>query len=66
MRQLRVQHDLEIHKIDLRDQPCRNHDEELILQFWVCLTSSVVQWSEFLAADPEVPDSILGAVRFSE
>jgi hypothetical protein len=27
---------------------------------------SVVQWSEFLATDPEVPVSIPGATRFSE
>jgi hypothetical protein len=26
----------------------------------------VVQWSDFLAADPEVPDSIPGAARFCE
>jgi photosystem II stability/assembly factor-like uncharacterized protein len=26
----------------------------------------VVQWSDFLAADPEVPSSIPGAARFSE
>jgi hypothetical protein len=26
----------------------------------------VVQWSEFLAANPEVPGSILSATRFSE
>jgi hypothetical protein len=30
------------------------------------LTASVSQWSEFLATDPEVPGSILGATRFSE
>jgi hypothetical protein len=30
------------------------------------LTVSVVWWSEFLATDPEVPGSILGATRFSE
>jgi hypothetical protein len=29
-------------------------------------TASVVQWSESLAADPEVPSSIPGATRFSE
>jgi hypothetical protein len=29
-------------------------------------TASVVEWSEFLATDPEVLDSILGASRFSE
>jgi hypothetical protein len=29
-------------------------------------TASVVYWSEFLAADPEVPGSIPGAARFSE
>jgi hypothetical protein len=27
---------------------------------------SVVWWSEFLATDPEVPDSILGATRYYE
>jgi hypothetical protein len=26
----------------------------------------VVWWSDFLAADPEVPGSILGTARFSE
>jgi hypothetical protein len=30
------------------------------------LTSSVVQWSEFVATDPEVPGSIPSATRFSE
>jgi hypothetical protein len=30
------------------------------------VTASVVLWSEFLAADPEVSDSILGTARFSE
>ena len=29
-------------------------------------TASVVQWSEFLATDTEVPGSIPGATRFSE
>jgi hypothetical protein len=29
-------------------------------------TASVVQWSDFLAADSEVPGSIPGAARFSE
>jgi hypothetical protein len=29
-------------------------------------TTSVVWWSEFLAADPEVPGSIRGAARFFE
>jgi hypothetical protein len=29
-------------------------------------TASVVYWSEFLAADPEVPGSIPNAIRFSE
>jgi hypothetical protein len=28
------------------------------------MTASVVQWSEFLAADPEVPGSMPGATRF--
>jgi hypothetical protein len=30
------------------------------------VTASVVWWSEFLAAKPEVPGSILGATRFYE
>jgi hypothetical protein len=29
-------------------------------------TAPVVYWSDFLAADPEVPGSIPGAARFSE
>jgi hypothetical protein len=29
-------------------------------------TASVVWWSEFLAANPEVPGAILSATRFSE
>jgi hypothetical protein len=29
-------------------------------------TASVVSWSEFLAADTEVPDSILGAITSYE
>jgi hypothetical protein len=42
-----------------------------ILRFYnnfVCisLTVSVVSWSEFLAADTEVPGSIIGATRFYE
>jgi hypothetical protein len=28
-------------------------------------TASVVQWSEFLATDPDVPGSIPGVTRFS-
>jgi hypothetical protein len=32
----------------------------------VCVAASVVQWSEFLATDPEVPVSIPGATTFSE
>jgi hypothetical protein len=34
--------------------------------FEIVLTFSVVQWSEFLATDPEVPSSISGATRFYE
>jgi hypothetical protein len=30
------------------------------------VTASVVWWSEFLAANPEVPRSIPGATKFSE
>jgi predicted membrane-bound mannosyltransferase len=30
------------------------------------LTASVVYWSDFLAADPEVPGSISGAATFFE
>jgi hypothetical protein len=30
------------------------------------MTASVVQWSEFLATDPEVLGSIPGSSRFSE
>jgi hypothetical protein len=30
------------------------------------VTASVVLWSDFLAADSEVPGSIPGAARFSE
>jgi hypothetical protein len=29
-------------------------------------TASVVEWSEFLATDPEVPGSIPGPTKFSE
>jgi hypothetical protein len=29
-------------------------------------TASVIKWSEFLAANPEVPGSIPGDTRFSE
>jgi hypothetical protein len=29
------------------------------------MTASVVQWSDFLVANPEVPGSIHGAARFS-
>jgi hypothetical protein len=29
-------------------------------------TTSVVQWSEFLATDPDVPGSIPDATRYSE
>jgi hypothetical protein len=31
----------------------------------IVTTASVVWWSEFLATEPEVPCSILGATRFS-
>jgi hypothetical protein len=38
--------------------------------FFLCIyhksTASVVEWSEFLATDTEVPGSISGATRFSE
>jgi hypothetical protein len=30
------------------------------------MAASVFLWSELLAADPEVPDSIPGTARFSE
>jgi hypothetical protein len=33
---------------------------------FTCGLASVVQWSEFLATDPEVPSSIPGDTRFSE
>jgi hypothetical protein len=40
------------------------------LLFYKCFVyvkiASVVQWSEFLATDPEVPSSIHGASRFSD
>jgi hypothetical protein len=36
------------------------------LTFEKGMTVSVVYWSDFLTADPEVPGSIPGAVRFSE
>jgi hypothetical protein len=36
-----------------------------LLRGWV-KNASVVRWSEFLATDPEIPDSIPGAIRFSE
>jgi hypothetical protein len=38
----------------------------LFLSLALISTASVVQWSDFLAADPEVPGSIRGAARFSE
>jgi hypothetical protein len=47
-----------------------NTDENLINNNFplleVSLTSSVIQWSEFLATDTEVPGSIPGATTFSE
>jgi hypothetical protein len=36
------------------------------LRNFVLVTASVVYWTEFLATDPDVPDSIPGASRFSE
>jgi hypothetical protein len=36
--------------------------KELATQMDIC-TASVVEWSEFLATDPEVPGSILGTTR---
>jgi hypothetical protein len=30
------------------------------------VTASVVQWSEFLSTDPEIPGSTPGPTRFSE
>jgi hypothetical protein len=38
----------------------------IILQLLTQVIASVVQWSEFLDADPEVSDSIPGATIFSE
>jgi hypothetical protein len=43
-----------------------NYSAESLSTFWTNLTVSVVSWSEFLAADPEVQGSILGAAIFSE
>jgi hypothetical protein len=39
---------------------------EFILLIPLKQTASVVLWSEFVATDPEVPDSIPGYNRFSE
>jgi hypothetical protein len=39
----------------------RQHEQQSLPE-----TASVVQWSEFLGTDPEVPGSIPGATRFSE
>jgi hypothetical protein len=39
------------------------------MQFWILNTdnqASVVWWSQFLAAKPDIPGSIPGATRFSE
>jgi hypothetical protein len=42
-------------------------DNSIIFSFRCYIeTTSVVQWSDFIAADPEVPGSIPGATRFSE
>jgi hypothetical protein len=38
--------------------------QDLVRASHVLLTAYVVQWSEFLATDPEVPGSIPGATRF--
>jgi hypothetical protein len=38
----------------------------LLVASHVSVTASVVQWSEFLVANPEVPGTIPGATRFSE
>jgi hypothetical protein len=32
---------------------------------WIVQTASVVQWSEFLATDPEISGSISGSTTFS-
>jgi hypothetical protein len=41
-----------------------NNDFEKL--YTEAMTASVVKWSEFLAANPEVTGSIPGATRFSE
>jgi hypothetical protein len=38
----------------------------LLKQIINVLTACMVQWSEFLATDPEIPGSITGATRFPE
>jgi hypothetical protein len=38
----------------------------ILVTSYPSLTASMVQWSEFLATDPKVPDSIPGATRFSK
>jgi hypothetical protein len=43
--------------------PTRSYIYRLII---LKMAASVVQWSEFLATDPEVAGSIPGATRFSE
>jgi hypothetical protein len=52
---------------------CRSHKAAVQLKARTVLslvasidTASVVQWSEFLAANPELPGSIPDATRFSE
>jgi hypothetical protein len=37
-----------------------------VVMLYEDITASVVWWSEFLAANPEVPGSIPGDTRFSE
>jgi hypothetical protein len=39
---------------------------EILSDYMLSSTASVVWWSEFLATDPEVPGSIPGPNTFSE
>jgi hypothetical protein len=44
-----------------------SHSYEVFVYVYIFVwTASVVWWSEFLAANPEIPDSIPGATRFSK
>jgi hypothetical protein len=58
-------HDKLSHNYDAKKERCfKLH--KITSVYSIHRTASVIQWSDFLATDPEVPSSIPGATRLSE